>query len=525
MQTRPVVLILILAFLALVAADCSPSTAAPGGGAALVATIEPTATTATGPQRGGTLIVALSSDVDGLDPHRTVASPTFDVVKSIYDTLVDVDQAGALVHGLAESWEPSEGGLRWTFKLREGVKFHNGQAMTSADVAFSFEQILSEESPRSKDFADIARVETPDDHTVVFVLKEPSPAFVSNLALGWAAIVPREAAEGLRDHPVGTGPFQFVEWGPDSHITLKRFADYWVPGQPYLDRIEFRIITDPAVQLTSLKAGEIDVAPVLPQNAAELKAAPQIQVLSAPVNPVATVTLLAINNARKPFDDVRVRRALNYAVDKQALIEAVQFGFAGPIGSHMPPVSEYYVDLNDTYPYDPAKARALLAEAGYPNGFETTITFANFDLHRGNAEVIASQLAQVGVKATLQSMELATWLEQVYRGRDYELNTLSHSGRLDPDPFLNRLTCGGKEDYLNYCNPEYDELIWQGASTTDVARRKEIYAKAQRLLAEGAASVWLYTPHVIFGAQQNVHGYTFRPISGMDFRGVWKSSP
>jgi peptide/nickel transport system substrate-binding protein len=183
------------------------------------------------------------------------------------------------------------------------------------------------------------------------------------------------------------------------------------------------------------------------------------------------------------------------------------------------------VDLTDMYPYDPDKARELLAEAGYPDGFETTITFANFDLHRRNAEIIASQLAQVGIKATLQSMELATWLDQVYRGRDYELNTLSHSGRLDPDPFLNRLTCDSKENYRNYCNPQFDELIRQGASTTDVAKRKEIYAKAQRLLAEDAASVWLYTPHVILGAQRNVHGYTFRPISGMDFRGVWKSSP
>lgn len=525
MRSRPVILEIAFAVLAVVAVACGPQTAPLGGVPAPDVTAEPTSPTTTEAQRGGAIIVAISSDVDGLDPHRTVASPTFDVVKSIYDTLVDVDHTGTIVPGLATSWASSEDGLYWTFTLRDNVRFHNGRAMTSADVAFSFERVLSEESPRAKDFAAIDHLETPDEHTVVFILKEPLPAFVSNLALGWAAIVPSEHAGTLQEHPVGTGPFQFVEWVPDSHIELTRFDDYWMTGQPYLDQIEFRIIPDPAVQLTSLKAGEIDMAPVLPQNAAELKADSQIRVLSAPVNPVAAVTLLAINNTRKPFDDIRVRQALNYAIDKKALIEATQFGFATPIGSHMQPVSEYYVDLTDTYSYDPDKARQLLAAAGYPDGFETTITFANFDLHRRNAEVIASQLAQVGIEATLQSMELATWLDQVYQGRDYELNTLSHSGRLDPDPFLNRLTCDSEENYRNYCNPQFDELIQQGANTTDVAIRKEIYAKAQRLLAEDAASAWLYTPDVILGAQRSVHDYSFRPISGMDFREAWRSRP
>lgn len=509
--------------LSVLAAACAQPTAMPGRGEPVVRT-SPAEQTATQPQRGGTLTVAISSDVDGLDPHRTVASPTFDVVKSIYDTLVNVDHTGKLVPGLATTWEASEDGLRWTFKLREDVKFHNGRPMTSHDVAFSFQRLQNEDSPRAKDYVDIDRIETPDDHTVVFVLRQKTPPFLSNLAVGWAAIVPREAADTLRNEPVGTGPFQFTEWVPDSHITLKRFNDYWMDDQPYLDEVVFRIISDAAVQLTSLKAGEVDMAPVLPQNAAELQIDPNLQVLSASVNPGATVTLLAINNKREPFTDIRVRQALNYAIDKQTLIEATQFGFATPIGSHMPPVSEYYVDLNDRYPYKPEKTRELLAAAGYPDGFHTTITFANFDIHRRNAEVIASQLAQVGIRAELQSMELATWLEQVYRGRDYELNTLSHSGRLDPDPFLNRFTCDSAENYRNYCNPEFDKLIAEGASTTDVEERKRIYAEAQRMLTEEAVAVWLYTPDVILGAQTNVHGYTFRPISGMDLRSVWISN-
>ena len=519
--TRSLATLLALTFLV---AACVAPTPTPGEKEAPGPAAAPAEGTTTQPQRGGTLTIAINSDVDGLDPHRTVALPTFDVIKSLYDTLVDVDHTGTLVPALATTWETSEDGLRWTFKLRQGVKFHNGRPMTAGDVAFSFQRLQGEESPRAKDYADIDHIETPDDHTVIFVLKKKSPPFLSNLAVGWAAIVPAETADTLRDQPVGTGPFEFVEWVPDSHITLKRFDGYWMEDQPYVDKVVFRIITDPAVQLTSLKAGEVDMAPVLPQNAAELEADPNIQVLSAPVNPGATVTLLAINNKREPFTDIRVRQALNYAIDKPALIEATQFGFATPIGSHMPPVSEYFVDLQDRYPYNPDKARALLTEAGYPDGFDTTITFANFDIHRRNAEVIASQLAQVGVHAELQSMELAAWLDQVYRGRDYELNTLSHSGRLDPDPFLNRFACDSKENYRNYCNPEFDQLIADGANTTDVEKRKQIYAEAQRMLAEDAVAVWLYTPDVILGARAAVHDYTFRPISGMDLRGVWMSS-
>ena len=470
-------------------------------------------------QAGGDLIVAMQSDVDGLDPHKTETAPTFDVAKSLYDTLVDVNSQGALIPGLAESWDVSSDGTQWTFHLRSNVFFHNGRRLVASDVKFSLERVR-ELSPRGRDYTVIERIETPDDKTVVVYLAHQAPAFLSNLAYGWAAIVPPEAADNLRNHPVGTGPFEFVEWVPDSHIRLKRFDRYFIPGQPRLDSITFKIITEPAVQLTSLKLGEVDIAVIQPQNAAEVEATPGLKVLSAPLNMVA---LLAINLARPPFDDLRVRRALNYAIDKQTVVEGAQFGYGTIIGSHMPPVSEYYVDLSDRYPYDPQKAKELLAEAGYPDGFETTISFANFDLHRRNAEIIASQLAQVGIKAKLQAIELATWLDQVYRGRNFELNTLTHTGRLDPDPFLNRFVCDHPENYRNYCNPRFDALIKEGASTTDVQRRKEIYAELQRILADDAVAVWLYAPHALVGLREEVEGYQFRPISGVDYRQVYKT--
>ena len=392
-----------------------------------------------------------------------------------------------------------------------------------ADVKYSFERILDPEtaSPRAKDYQIISAIETPDDYTVVFTLSEPQAAFLSNLAYGWAAIVPKEAADTLRDHPVGTGPFQFVEWVPDSHVKLRRFDKYFIPNVPYLDEVTFRVITDPPVRLISLKTGEVDVVPEVPaEEIASLKKEPGIKLIQEPFN---GIMLLAINNARPPFNDLRVRRALNYAIDKQAVIEGAQWGNGVPIGSHMPPVSDFYVDLTDRYPYNPDKAKELLAEAGYPNGFETTIALPQpYDFHIRNGEVIADQLAKVGIKARLETIEWGTYLEQVYFGRNYELTALGHTGRLDPDPFLNRYVSDSKENYMNYHNPRYDELVEEGAVSTDPARRKEIYAEMQRILADDAVAVYLLAPLSAIGLREEVQGWRLYPIDIYDLRTVRK---
>lgn len=474
-------------------------------------------------RQGGSLTVAIAADVDGLDPHKTVAAATFQITRNLYDTLVQVDPQSRLQPDLATSWETSADGLRWTFHLRDDVVFHNGRKMTAADVKYSFERILNPEtaSPRAKDYQIISTIETPDDRTVVFTLAQPQAAFLSNLAYGWTAIVPQEAADTLRDHPVGSGPFQFVEWVPDSHVKLRRFDRYFIADVPYLDEINFRVISDPAARLISLKTGEVDVVPEVPaEEITGLKEEPGIKLIQEPFN---GIMLLAINNARLPFDDLRVRQALNYAIDKRAVIEGAQWGTGVPIGSHMPPVSDFYVDLTARYPYDPEKAKQLLAEAGYPDGFETTIVLPQpYDFHIRNGEVIADQLAKVGIKAKLETIEWATYLEQVYFGRNYELTTLGHTGRLDPDPFLNRYVSDSKENYMNYHNPRYDELVREGAVSTDPARRHEIYAEMQRLLADDAVAVYLLAPLSSVGLREEVQGWQLYPIDIYDLRTVWR---
>ncbi len=280
-------LALFVALSSTVVAGCRPApaqpTMAPGSGASTAA---PSPTPGT-PQRGGTLVVAVAADPDGLDPHKTVAAATFQITRNIYDTLVQTDEKGRIVPDLALSWAPSADGLTWTFTLRQGVRFHNGRTMTAADVKYSFERLLAPEtaSPRAKDFAVIKSIAAPDDKTVVFELKSPSAAFLSNLAYGWAAIVPQEAAATLRDHPVGTGPFQFVEWVKDSHVALKRFDGYFLPGVPYLDAATFRVITDPAARMAALRAGEVDVIPELPaQDVAAVRQDPDLNIIEVSTN-------------------------------------------------------------------------------------------------------------------------------------------------------------------------------------------------------------------------------------------------
>jgi peptide/nickel transport system substrate-binding protein len=487
------------------------------------ATAPPTNVAPAGPRRGGALTVAIAADPDGLDPHKTVAAASFQITRNIYDTLVQTDERGRIEPDLALEWEPSADGKTWTFTLRTGVRFHNGRELTADDVVYSFERLLSPEtaSPRAKDFAVVESVSAPDAETVVFQLKQPQASFLSNLAYGWAAIVPREAADTLRDEPVGTGPFQLVEWVKDSHVTLERFDGYFLPGVPYLDRATFRVITDPAARMAALQAGEVDVIPELPvQQVATVRNDPALKLIEVPFN---GIQYIAINNAMPPFDDVRVRQALNHAVDKQAVIEAAQFGIGVPIGSHMPPVTEFYVDLSDRYPYDPEKARALLAEAGYPDGFETTMILPQpYDFHIRNGQVVADQLSKVGIKVKLETMEWGTWLQQVYNGRQFALTAIGATGRLDPDPFLNAYVSTSPENMRNYENPRFDELAALGTTESETTRRKDIYAEMQNLLADDAAAIYLLAPLSSVTLRQDVQGWVVYPIDIYDLRTVWR---
>jgi peptide/nickel transport system substrate-binding protein len=477
-----------------------------------------------GPQRGGSLTIGIAADPDGLDPHKTVAAATFQITRNIYDTLVQTDAQSQLQPDLAEKWTAGPDGLTWTFTLRDGVKFHNGRTLTSDDVKFSFERLLSPQtaSPRAGDFANIKSITTPDPRTVVFELKQPQATFLSNLAYGWAAIVPREAAATLRDQPVGTGPFKFVEWVKDGYVKLARFDDYFMKGVPYLDQATFKVITDPVTRLAALRAAEIDVIPELPvQDTAAVRQDPELKLIEVPFN---GIQYIALNNKVAPFDNPKVRQALTYAIDRKAVIDTAQFGVGVPVGSHLAPVSDYYVDLTGKYPYDPQRARQLLAEAGYPDGFETTMILPQpYDFHIRNGQVVADQLSKVGVRVKLETMEWGTWLKQVYNGRQFAMTAIGATGRLDPEPFMSVYTSASKENFRNYANPQYDRLADQARVATDSKQRHDLYAQMQTILADDAAALWLLAPMSSVTVRRPVQGWQVYPIDIYDLRTVWKA--
>src|SRR5690606_16111522 len=354
-----------------------------------------------GPSRGGTLVVAVPVEPpNGFDPHKVEAAAALETAVNFFDTLVRAAPDGRVVPGLAEAWEVSEDGRTYTFRIRDNARFHNGRPVTSRDAAFSLRRILDEATgaPRRADYASIVEIETPDDHTLVLRTADYDAALLANLANLNAAIVPEEAVDTLANAPVGSGPFRFAAWEPGSRIILERFEGYWDGDLPYLDRVEFRFIDNPATAMAALQAGDVDLIPRMNgSDAARLEADERFRVVSGPQN---LVQLMAMNNAVEPFDDPRVRQAVLHAVDRDTIITGVSWGFGTPIGTHMTPVLAYYNPATEqVYPYDPERARELLREAGYEQGFDAVLSLPEpYSLHIQSGEIIAEQLAAVGIR-------------------------------------------------------------------------------------------------------------------------------
>lgn len=476
------------------------------------------------PVYGGTLTVAVPTDPDGLDPHRTAAAATDEIAVNIYEGLVGADPKGNVVPALAREWKISPDGTEYTFFLKDKVYFHNGRELTADDVKFSLERIMAPETahPRAADFGAIKEIQVIDQKTVKIILSRYDAAFLSTLAAVNAAIVPREAVAELKEKPVGTGPFKFVEWLPQQQVKLVRFDKYHENGLPYLDEVVFKIIPEPATALMNLKTGAIDVIPRLEgEHAAEVEKGAETKIFSGPQN---LVQLMAINNARKPFDDRRVRQAIVFAIDKKALLDGAAWGYGTLVGSHMSPQSPYYVDLNAAYDYDPEKAKALLAEAGYPNGFETTITLPEpYQFHRRTGEIIADQLSKVGIKANLKVVEWGKWLDEVYKQRQFDLTVIGHVGKLDPHGVLGRYASDRKDNYMNFKSEEVDRLLKEGLAAVDPEQRKKIYGQVQRILAQEVASFYIMDPHQIVALRKNVQGWEIFPVYVSDVRRVYKT--
>lgn len=466
---------------------------------------------------GSRLVMALSVDPDGLDPQRTAAAATFEITNNVYDPLVRVDVDNNLVPGLAESWEVADDDLSIAFHLRSGVAFSNGNPCDAAAVVASFERLQAEDSPRVSEYAGYS-FEATDDATVTVTSSELNVAMLTDFAYAWAAVVDVSAADTLANQPVGTGPYTVEGWTPQQALTLKANPSYWGDA-PAVETVELRILPDSTSQATSLRAGDIDLMSVDEYSlVGQFEGDDAFQVLQFPMN---GVQLMAMNCANEALSDVRVRQAVNMAVDKDALIEAVWWGYGEKIGSHYPPVLAGYVDCNGTYPYDPDGARALLEDAGYGDGLTLRMRLPeSYPTYVSAGQVIADSLSRVGIACDIEIIEWSTWLDEVYTGHNYDLTVVGHTGRLDPATLLARYASDSSENYFNYANDEVDRLLADYRGELDEETRTGYVERIQRILAEEVPALYIQTPVMVYLARAGVAGFSLYPVDVYEFKDV-----
>jgi ABC-type transport system substrate-binding protein len=504
-----------------------------------------------GTQMGGVLVFARSGDSVGLDPGRETDGESFYGSRQIFDTLVEFKPGTTEVQpALAESWEISDNGLEFTFNLRPGVTFHDGTDFNADAVKFSFDRQRLEDHPYYdhgpwKYFGGMGMgsiiddIVVVDDLTVKFVLTAPEAPFVANLAMDFAAIVSPAAValydEEFSSNPVGTGPFKLVSWTKDDSIVLEANKDYWGEG-PYLDRLILRVIPDATARYLALKNGEVDVIDFPSAEDLELMDEdPNIELIQ---QPGLNVGYIAMNVNKEPFGDVRVRQAMNYAINREEIIEGV-YGSAGQVANNpIPPTIWSYNDDIEPYPYDPEKARELLAEAGYPNGFSTDLWAMpvarpyNPNARR-IAEIVQAQLAEIGVDIEIVSYDWGTYLDKT-DGSGSDTGTGEHSMAMlgwtgdngDPDNFIYLLLSADSAavpamNISFWRNQEFTDLTLQAKRVYDQDARAELYKQAQVIFHEEAPWVPIAHSVVTVPVRSNVKDFVIYPTGSRVFQRVW----
>jgi peptide/nickel transport system substrate-binding protein len=475
-----------------------------------------------GAQTPRALVVQTATEPPGLDLTATPASATAAVVLyNVQECLVKVDAQGKIVPWLAERWHTSDN-RNYTFFLKKGVRFHNGRELKAADVKFVIERAMNPETkhPYPQYYAAIGDIIVKDDYTITFSLKAPTANFLLNLARQGSVIYPREAVDTLKSAPIGTGPFTVADWVRGDRVVLKRYADYHVKGLPKVDQVIFRFIADPNAALAALKAGDIDasVFGLGPEHVADLKKDGRFEII---VGETTNDVIMAMNNSRKPFTDVRVRRAITHAINKPDVVKLAMFGLGRVIGSNVDPLNPYFVDLATAMPYDPARAKKLLAEAGYPAGFEAVLKVAPQYYYTVRAgEVIVDQLAKVGVKVKIEQIEWGQWLSRVWKEADYDLTIIGHAEAWDIANYAN------PKYYYRYDSPKFQELFKKSEVTLDDKTRREQYAQLQKMLVEDAPVVFLFIHPRLVAAKKGLTGFwKDLPIPSADLSEVGWSTP
>ena len=483
---------------------------------------EPTEAAKSEPTYGGSVTVGITQELDGLDPHKAISAGTKEVLFNIFEGLVKFDSDGNLNPAVAESYQISSDGMVYTFTLREGVKFHDGSPVTAEDVVYSVKRSAGMLEPKDPTVAVdsalsvISDVVAADERTIEIRLKRVDTELLPYLT---CAIVPKDYGE-LDTKPIGTGPFKFVSYTPLQSIVLEKNSEYYIEGVPYLDRVTFKISSNTDAAFMELQAGAIDILPYITDaQASQLPKGYHME--SGPMN---LIQGLFINNKVTPFDNKLVRQALCYAVDRQAVIDMVAGGRGNVIGTNMYPGFKKYYDesLVNVYPYDPEKARELLKEAGYPDGFKFTITVpSNYQYHIDTAQVIVEQLKQVGITAQIQLVEWSSWRSDVYKGRNYETTLVGLAADPAPRKALARFCSTAENNFMNYFNPDFDAIFKQGEAETEEEKKIELYKQMQAMLTNDAVAVYIQDPHQMTAVSDKLGGYTYYPIYVQDMSLVY----
>ncbi len=459
----------------------------------------------------------------GLDPHTISAAASIRIFRQIYNSLIDVDEDMRFVPELAESWEQPDD-VTYIFKLREGVKFHNGREMTADDVKYSFERVLDPETAAiGKSYNDsIDTIEVLSDYQVKFTLKEPFAPFMTNLTSLYGAIVPKEVVEeneNLMLVACGTGPFKLKEWVPDNRVILEKNEDYFEEGKPTLDGIEYYLMADESSRIAALRTGNVHIIK-LPSSAIPLvEGNPDINILSYQTN---DYSYLGFNLTLDKFKDPRVRQAMSYAINRQDIIDTVYNGEATITGFVTPAMGRWAIDYanEDLYQQNIEKAKQLLAEAGYPDGFETTIAVGLYDDIRDTGEMLQKQLEAIGIKAEIQNLESGQYID-AWKNKTHEMMAGRNGAGTDPNRAVAFFfSTEGSANVWGYSNPEVDKLCDLGKVTVDEKEREEIYKEAQKLILEDCPNLFMASPMEYFFVRKEVTNFNPTTFDSENFANI-----
>lgn len=465
-------------------------------------------------ENSSTITVGIPQDIeDSLDPHKAVAAGTKEVLFNVYEGLVKPDSAGNLNPAIASEYIVSEDGKTYTFKLREGVKFHDGTLLGADDVKYSIERCMDDGSGTAlvEAYTNIESVTVPDKTTVVIQLKDVDTEFLAYMT---TAIIP--ASNKTPDTvPIGTGPYRYVSRSPQENIVMERFDEYWGEAAK-IQNVVFKVIANADTITMNLKGGAVDMYPrVTSAQAAEL--GDEFTIEEGTMN---LVQALYLNHNTEVFQDVRVRQALCYAIDPQEIMQFVSDGKGVEIGSSMFPTFEKYFmkELNDVYNQDLEKAKKLLAEAGYPDGFSFTITVpSNYQQHVDTAQILAEEFKQIGVTAQIELIEWDSWLSDVYTDRNYESTVIGvDATSLTARALLERFTSDASGNFVLYSNADYDQTFENAMNATDESEKIKYYKECETILANDAANVYIQDLPQLVAVNKKFAGYEFYPVYVQD---------